>query len=364
TAAVCGLTLAATVGLWPASAPRAAAQPPAKPKPATAAKPAPPREGVIIITSFQEGPPAQFLTPDGTVVRTLMVENAGAAASPVNPGGPPVCPLWLPRLSPDGKRLIAVRLGPIPQNLNSPWTPNHLWVFDVDSDTGPTAPLLADIRWPSAIWSRDGKTVYGSNINPNRAADPVPADGPLPLVCWALDPKTKVRTPLALPPGHQIMDLSPDGTTLLTTRIVAPLTTLADETYLVPLNTLTPKRLTDKPFHGMRFSPDGKRVLGKRVEESKARPLIVSVADRSETVVRVPDKATAVYHACWSPDGRRVAYVWEEDVDPPAGAPILADGDQPRFHASRLAVADADGKNEKTILRREHNQPIYGVDWK
>ena len=355
--------LAVAIGLWPsgeAGVTHAAPLPTAVRAPVP--PPAPPREGVIVVNAFQPHPAALVLTPDGKEVREVAV---GAAAAPINPGERSVCPLWLGRLSPDGKQLVAVKLGPIPQNNVGPWTPNHLWVFDLDAKDGPTEALMTDVRWPTAVWSADGKQLYGSQVAPEQVAAPNEGKPP-PLVSWVYDLATKKKTPLALPLGHGITDLSSDGKVLLTV-VHDPFAPESTRSYLVPLDTLKPRLLTKTAFKGMQFSPDGKWVIGNRSGKATdtpppARLAVVSVTDETERSIALPDKAFWVYHACWSPDGKRIAFHWVEEVAPPPGQ-VPAGGNPPKRFASRVSVADANGRNPKTIVKRGEYE-VRGLDWK
>jgi RNA polymerase sigma factor (sigma-70 family) len=319
-----------------------------------------PREGVIVVTSSHpESPPAAMYTPDGKEVDKFVL---GEAASQLNRG----CPLWLPRFSPDGKRLAAIKLT-LKQN-GGQWTPNQLWVFDLDSKEGPKEALMTDMRWPLVIWSIDGTKLYGSQVDPDKVMDPRDDDKPPPLISWVYDLKAQKKTSLELPIGHGIVDISPDGKTLLTV-VENAFNPSTDRSYLVPLDTLKPQLLTETAFKAMRFSPDGKRVLGNRYGKKDERPwpkplTILSVADGSEKRVPVSDKVSWVYHACWSPDGKRIAYHWHEEIPKPDGEKYPEGVENYKWHASRLTVADADGKNAKTILSREYNQNIQGLDWK
>jgi hypothetical protein len=237
-------------------------------------------------------------------------------------------------------------------------------VFDLGAKEGPKEPLMTDLRWPSVAWSPDGAKLYGSQVDPEKVAGPREDGKPPPLVSWTYDLGAKKKTPLALPTGHGVMDISPDGKTLLTV-VHDPFDPPATRTYLVPLDTLKPRPLTGTAFKGMRFSPDGKSVLGNRSDKEGGKsvlvPLaVVSVADGSERLVPVPEGVGWAHHACWSPDGKRVAFHWLEEVTP-AQAP--AKGNPPKRLASRVTVADADGRNARTIVRR--NDPeVAGLDWK
>jgi Tol biopolymer transport system component len=323
-----------------------------------AAAPAKALAGVIVLTSFPPGPPIELVTPDGTAAGRPAV---GAAAYPVKVGEPPHCPLWLPRFSPDGKRLAAIRLGPIVAD-SGPWTQNHLWVFDLAPAGGPPVAVATELRWPSAVWSPDGTKLYGSSVDPEKTARSMEEGTPVPLLSWVYDLTAKKKVTLAVPPDHAVTDISPDGKTLLT--VVTDSANIGlRQSYLVPLDTLRPRQLTAGPFRGLRFSPDGRQVLGNRAgqNDQPSLPLAaVSVADGSLRPIPLAGGAVWARDACWSPDGGRIAYVWCEVAaglaDPPAG--------QPRPLTHRVTVADADGRNARVIVRREHGQDIVGLDWR
>ena len=65
---------------------------------------------------------------------------------------------------------------------------------------------------------------------------------------------------------------------------------------------------------------------------------------------------------CWSPDGKRIAYVWREVH---AGKP---EDNRDKETESHLVVCDPDGKNQKTIATEKGSYPaavtIGGVDWR
>ena len=91
-------------------------------------------------------------------------------------------------------------------------------------------------------------------------------------------------------------------------------------------------------------------------------PYVVSIADGSVAVVRVDKEVAYVDHASWSPDGKRIALEWKENIPQPPGIPIPVGSGQ--WSASRVTVCDQDGANAKVIVRREYCPVITGLDWK
>jgi RNA polymerase sigma factor (sigma-70 family) len=355
-AGVLGLALA---GLWLIAPGTAASFAPVSPP---TRPPAPPREGVLVLSAFGSGPALDVRTPDGDEV---CAPSVGGAAVPRGNKQPPACSLWGPRLSPNGREVIALQVAPAGR-IDGKWTVANLWLFDVAAKDGPADPLMTELRAPAVAWAPDGKTLFGSNADPGKLDDRNEKGKPVPMVNWALDPVTKKRTDLRLPAGHAIVDVSPDGRTFLTVvRDSADIWSV--RSYLVGRETLKSRPLTEKEFTGLRFSSNGKAVFGYRKTEPGAVPAplplgIVTISDGVERPIPLVEGADFAYYACWSPDGRRVAYRWSEPVPQPKGAPIPVGGGQ--FQASRVTVSDLDGRNAKTVVRREYDQSVTGLDWR
>ncbi|VTR97047.1 sigma-70 family rna polymerase sigma factor : RNA polymerase sigma factor, sigma-70 family OS=Singulisphaera acidiphila (strain ATCC BAA-1392 / DSM 18658 / VKM B-2454 / MOB10) GN=Sinac_6419 PE=4 SV=1: Sigma70_r2: Sigma70_r4_2 [Gemmata massiliana] len=340
--------LAALVGGATADPPAPARSPlPAAPAP----RPVTPREGLILLTSFAADDAVELFKPDGTPARRPSVGELSG--------------LWRPQYSPDGNRLAVAAIAATPQG-SGPWSRNDLYILNLDSKNGPGEPLVADARCLSFAWHPDGTKLFVSHLPSDKANDSIDPDKVAPVRTWMFDLKTGKKTPLEVPEGHNVVDVSPDGKRLLTVT-----TTLKGiypgQTYLVPIGAPKARLLTEARFSGLRFSPDGKSVLGLRIELKDRNPpeltlAVLAVADGSEQVVELPKNATGVYHACWSPDGRRVAFHWLEEVplDPNAPPPV---GDA-RGYAGRVTIADRDGSNPKTILISDGKRTISGLDWK
>jgi len=124
----------------------------------------------------------------------------------------------------------------------------------------------------------------------------------------------------------------------------------------------------------MRFSPDGTEVIGYRFakKDPPAHPgvlVIASVADGLERTIALPATATNVRSACWSPDGKRIAYEWSEPSEAPAEPdrnqlPLPPGMTRAILPVSRVTVADFDGTRSKTVISFGPGQTVYGIDWR
>jgi|GEM_PF-1701166 len=355
--------------------------------------PVPVREGVIMVNILEaerQDQAAILLTPSGKRIEKV---SAGAAVFHLGEDRTPVCLQFDGRLSPDGKRLIAFQFPPISSEKRDhpgTWTQTHLWSFDLESKDGPRAPLLPDIKQPSQIYdsesgrevlfvpcvqrlslafSGDSRKCYVSEIDADLATEPVDASKPIPMKSWVYDFQTSKKTRLALPAGHAIVDASLDGKWLLT-LLRKPNQPDPLAAFVVPLDTMLPRPLCAEPFYAMRLSPDGKSVLGilprkeKENPRDAARLAVVCVADGSIRSIPLSHNEGPCRHACWSPDGKQIAYEWQEWVS--ESLRNAQDGDLATrmVPASRVSVADADGGHARVVLRCEPYRIIHGLDWK
>jgi serine/threonine-protein kinase len=201
---------------------------------------------------------------------------------------------FMPRISPDGRRLAVSRRS---DGNPARW---DLWVFDVASGVG--QPITNDGVSIAPEWSSDGRIVY-------RKRSDAPGAGP---EVWSIDPDR--RTPperlLASPSrGVVIMRtvLSPDARYALASVLVTePTTTIA--LYLADLR--GDKQL--KPFGpagsrawGAAFSPDGHWVaFGSR--ESGQDELYVQPFPQEGARVRITSNGGA--EPRWDADSRGIVY--------------------------------------------------------
>src|SRR4029077_20067579 len=112
--------------------------------------------------------------------------------------------------------------------------------------------------------TRDSKQLYVSTLPEDQfinelAGQKVHKEGQVVAVKTRLfDLATKKETPLDIPEGHGVCDVTPDGKTVLTRKIVQyPEYGSSSTSYLVPLATLKPKAITadEEGFDQARFSP-------------------------------------------------------------------------------------------------------------
>src|SRR5262249_11663010 len=134
-----------------------------------------------------------------------------------------------------------------------------------------TARAVKKVDWPASVrpleWARDGKSV---------------------LVFRFKDKELHLAR------------MSPDGKTL------TDLTKLEDDHWVQ----MEP-----------RLSPDGRRVLyldmppGKKGKDDSGmlpRPYVYDVATKKRTEVADVPLNAMVFYCCWSPDGKKIAYVWRQ----------------------------------------------------
>ena len=264
------------------------------------------------------------------------------------------------QLSPDGKMLaVLVRSGEVGAQKQ------RLYVRGLDQK-GPGTDLGVECK--RFTWSPDGSEIACAEF-PEGRDDKAPG-----ITHFVVDVRTKGKKPLKVPEGQVLDDWSLDGKVLLTTRFGAdkdkPQARLA-RLYLVNRDGSENKALTDEKQFSVagRLSPDGKRVLhavrtwpaegkgGSRVEMT-----VLDISTGKSVLVGDVPKNGEIAGARWSPDGKRIAYVWRqlhggktEDV---------ADKET----EWRLVVCDPDGRNAKTILTETgpnpFARPLGLVDWR
>jgi Tol biopolymer transport system component len=215
------------------------------------------------------------------------------------------------------------------------------------------------------VWAPDGKRLAVTKLSRDQTSESV-----------LLDPETGKTEPFDPPAG--VLDWSRDGKRFLVVY-------LKDKKLRLGLAEKGEKEARELTELKLRFafsavgrlSPDGKKVLFTDGDPDQkdaykwhrsSQPHVLDIATKKrQALADFPDNAQCVGLA-WSPDGKRVAYAWtqlhpdvlKKDILSPADTTIPTEG--------FLIIADADGKNAKTVASDKSNQalnPIFGsIDWR
>ncbi len=319
-----------------------------------------PSEGVIVLSSFGAKNQIEIVKPDGTSYRVLNLSRSIREA----------------KLSPDGKRMAYVEMLEqkpvlVGQKPNTGWVGMNICCFDLEAKAPEVQTIAEGVHNAFLSWAPNGR-LYFSHVDPDKLEESQKPGEFVQSQCWSFDFAAKKKTQVKLPAEQIICDISPNGKALLTRTL--RLDTMKQSLYRTPLDTLEPQIVSDEhyPAIGARFSPDGKRVLLTRVtgsvkDASVKGVYVLDLATRKESQIRLPKEleASAFHEACWNPDGTKIAICWYEAIPQPRGAPIIAPpgGPAPQWVATRITVCDADGANAKTIVKREYNETITGLQW-
>jgi Tol biopolymer transport system component len=211
------------------------------------------------------------------------------------------------------------------------------------------------------VWSPDGAklAVTKWDIEAQKEKKAMKADH------WLVDVKTKETTELKIPDSHVITDWSRDGKWFLTTSFAAPPKN-EDAPPLLQLNLVKReggevRRLGPPDLSAAmgRLSPDGKKVLFMKMSREKrgeAQLYLMNLADGMLQQVSQELNAELMGH-CWSPDSKRIAYVWRQTNPAP-------DGQTESF----LMIVDVDGKNPVTLLTEKFDNQgtitLSSPDWR
>jgi RNA polymerase sigma factor (sigma-70 family) len=335
-----------------------------------------PREGTFVVgctNNSKPGEVAALVALDGTARGFVAVGELKIVMNP--------------RVSPDGKRLAFLWKGPYtgkPQDVARSRAILDLYVADIGGKDPPTEPIIKDVIYASIAWTPDSKQLYVSTLPEEQyinelAGQKVPFTGQIVAVRTRLfDLGTKKETPIDIPEGHGVCDVTADNKAVLTQKIMQyPSYRESITSYLVPLATLNPKAIADdeEGFDHARFSPDGKRVAGVRQQhtQSKEKGLFVyDIATERLTAVALSKEIPQekLKQVAWAPDGKRLAVLWwvpapegSIAVGGPPGAPgVRADG-HPIY---RITSFDPNGENAKMVQEfkaRPFDYMVWGFDW-
>lgn len=304
-----------------------------------------------VIVAYHAGRPV-LLNENGKVVRELFAEGWGGSTGQA-------------MLSKDGRQMAMLT---DTKRDATGWMFRKLYLRDIDGKGNGDELMPEGLEALTAMWSPDGKSIITSGLvtnktivdgkkNPNYVSEAA--------IHHRIDIASKKRTELTLPAGHQIMDVSPDGKSFLT---YVSHSHNAKETYKVCLVGMDGKvmdELTDggAPIVGLRFSPDGKKVVAlsyndvdNRTAVRLSEVFILDVAAK-EKMVMLPlnglhDDAI-VQSVAWSPDSRRIAFSWWTDGRTKR---------EPKDTLSHVSIATLDDAKIRTIFSVKDKR-MGSIDW-
>jgi RNA polymerase sigma factor (sigma-70 family) len=367
--AACGLLIAVACLAARAALPEAAAQEPAK-------RPAVPL--ALVAKPADDKPPLPAAKPAGPGTLLLARENDLVALTPDGKGkeGGELTPpkdsrsCFHGRLSPDGTRAAFVvntgKLRGPNDNLDDPW-PFQVVVHKFGA-ADPTAVVdFATKGWFSLCWAPDGKKILVTNETGGGTLENV-----------LVDPETGKTEAIELPAKVQVLDWSRDGKTFLVLyhkdkKFRIGLAAKGDK----EVRELTELKVRLGGGVAGRFSPDGTKVLFTDADpedkdafkwHQSSKPHVLDVATKKrEPVAEYPENAQCTGVA-WSPDGKRIAYTWRQLHPDLLKMDSLNINDAQVETEAFLIVADASGKNAKTVASAKAGNAvnqIYGsIDWR
>ncbi|MDB5305854.1 MAG: rpoE 2 [Gemmataceae bacterium] len=369
TAAIAGGVLLAVALVAGSRLSELSAQEPSKP-------PVPHGAGETKVADGKKPPPAAKPAGPGT----LLLGREGDYWA-LTPAGKKVADLDIPgetrsmgqaKLSPDGARvalLVCKEEAPRADRGDEPWPIKVVVRKAGEADPGTVFDFPAQAL--GVCWTADGTKLVVARQT-TRSPDPK-------FESVLVDPATGKTEPLALPAGVRVLDCGRDGKTFVvqapdpkTGKPVLGLATTggADVRVLAELRTY-PGGATAC------LSPDGKTVLLIDGDPARKhfhkwglsqRPYRVDVATgRREVLADFPENGQAC-GAAWAPDGKRIAYTWKQLHEELFKKDQLNADETTVETEAFLIVADADGKNPKTVASDKGpyaiNMILAGVDWR
>ena len=289
-----------------------------------------------------------------------------------------------PSISPDGKR-VAFIVFEAPPGIDLPLGRdrefNFLHNVFVCKPDGEAEGHSLGLNGQNLAWTPEGKLIVVE-------AASEPALYERKFTTWLVDVGTKEKTKLEVPATAQIFCVTPDDKSYIATTYDFD----KKQFHLVSISRdgnkvseLTPLAFgirVSTNFIKPRLSPDGSRILfldidkeEKLAEGMRQFPRLYLYDLKTKTREKLADLAldAFIWDYAWSPDSKRVAYVWKR-MEPgvPLAAGLDKDGKPKEGKVveteTHLNVADPNGKNTKTILsakgRTGPSITLNGLEWR
>jgi RNA polymerase sigma factor (sigma-70 family) len=289
-------------------------------------------------------------------------------------------PFYNGRLSPDGTQVahIVTENAPLrpPVAVGEEQQP-EIWPYKIvvrklGADE-PSAVIDFPARRLEVLWAANGKRLVvtketGNYVDANPARETV-----------LLDPKTGKSEPLGLPAGVRVLDGSRDGKTFVVIdrhqkKLRLALASPGDKEVRVLTDLGRRNRVPD---YAARLSPDAKQVLFTDADPAdkdaarwglSSKPYVFDIAAKKRyAVADFPVNAEAIGVA-WAPDGKRIAYTWMQVHSDLLKKKSLNVDEVAIPTEAFLIVADADGRNARTVSSARGDNAINlilgSIDWR
>ncbi len=289
-----------------------------------------------------------------------------------------------PSISPDGKR-VAFIVFEAPPGIDIPIGRdrefNFLHNVFVCKPDGEGEGHALGLNGQNLAWTPDGKLIVVE-------AASEPALYERKFTTWLVDVGTKEKTKLDIPETAQIYCVTPDGKSFIATtydfdkKQFHLVSISRDGNKVSELTPLAFGIMVSPNFIKPRLSPDGSRILfldidkEEKLEEGMRRfPRLYLYDLKTKKREKIADIAldAFIWEYAWSPDSKRVAYVWKH-MEPgvPLAAGLDKDGKPKEGKVveteTHLTVVDPNGKNTKTILsgkgRTGPSITLNGLEWR
>ncbi len=308
-------------------------------------------EGKVIEELPANAKKYRLLTPDGKTVEFPFPEKSK---------------LTDPSMSPDGKRVAFIVLE-APPGIEVPSGRdrelNFLHNVFVCKRQGEGEGHALGINGQNLAWTPEGKllVVEAASVKDVRARK---------FTTWLVDVGTKEKTKLDVPETAQVFCVTPDGRSYVAStydfdkKQFHLVSISRDDKKVSELTPLAFGIMSPTNFIKPKLSPDGSRILfldidkEEKLEEGRLRfPRLYLYDLKAKTREKLADVALDAFvrDYAWSPDSKRVAYVWKRmELGVPLASGLDKDGKPKEGKAveteTHLNVADPNGKNTKTIL--------------
>jgi serine/threonine-protein kinase len=272
------------------------------------------------------------------------------------PVGPRAERHYIPRLSPDGTKIVFQTL----------YASEQVWVYDVQRDM--SYPLVSEGASGRPIWTPDGTKIIYRKVLPDRS------EGIYVISAEGIEAKEEML--FAPPPGHSYIpsSVSPDGKRL---ALVGYEAEQSGDIYIYQIESrsLAPFRVTPDDENYPSFSPDGRWILYTSDREGRD-DVYVSPADGSGGFVMV--SLDGGKEPGWARNGGQVFYrtyidtpaanvsrMWAVEVRPgtafSAGRPRLLFEGQKYGVSDTVSCWDISQDDRRFLMVRRDDRPLRPV---